>query len=287
MLEKFLQEQQLPKAFADTAEKYFVPLAKQLATKTQTTKPLFIGINGCQGSGKSTLTAFLTSYLNELGLSVVNVSLDDFYHSKAKRIELSKTIHPLLKTRGVPGTHNTALLKATLNKLKTNIPTPLPSFSKADDDCVPANQWPISTEHNDIVLVEGWCWGTPSQEGSDLTAAINKLEATSDQDCRWRNYVNLQLKEQYQPLYSLFNVWIMLQAPSFNSVHAWRWQQEQKLAAKHQGQGVMSEVEVANFIQYYQRLTEHSLKSLPPLCDYVFQLDNNRHIVSVAAKDAL
>ena len=64
---------------------------------------LCIGMNGAQGSGKSTLARFLQIYFQELhGLSVVILSLDDLYLTRADRIALAEEVHPLFKTRGVP-----------------------------------------------------------------------------------------------------------------------------------------------------------------------------------------
>ena len=60
-------------------------------------------MNGAQGSGKSTLARFLQLYLEKLyGLSVVILSLDDLYLTRAERIALAEEVHPLLETRGVP-----------------------------------------------------------------------------------------------------------------------------------------------------------------------------------------
>ena len=37
------------------------------------------------------------------------LSLDDLYLPKAERLRLARDVHPLLATRGVPGTHDVAL----------------------------------------------------------------------------------------------------------------------------------------------------------------------------------
>ncbi len=44
--------------------------------------------------------------------------------------------------------------------------------------------------------------------------------------------------------------------------------------------GVMSDKQVARFVHFYQRLTEHCLATLPAVVDYLYTLDEQRNIVS-------
>ncbi len=288
MLLSFIKQHDLPTDFIHKAEQYFIPLAEKIhQQKYFNQSPLFIGVNGCQGSGKSTLTDFLTYYLTEkYQLNIINLSLDDFYLSKEARLSLAQTTHPLLATRGVPGTHDTELLKDTLNALKETTQTvKIPRFNKSIDDLYDQSDWKTSTKHVDIVFLEGWCWGAAAQNSDELETPVNEFEKNQDQDATWRTYVNTQLKENYEPLYSQMNHWVMLKAPSFNSVEKWRWQQEEKLAAKTSGKGVMSKSEVNAFIQYYQRLTEVCIATLPQQCDWILPLDNERNINKIIKKD--
>ncbi len=39
------------------------------------------------------------------------LSIDDYYLSKIERLRISQKVHPLLITRGVPGTHDIKKLK--------------------------------------------------------------------------------------------------------------------------------------------------------------------------------
>ena len=39
-------------------------------------------------------------------MNVFKISIDDFYKTRKDRLALSKKIHPMLLTRGVPGTHD-------------------------------------------------------------------------------------------------------------------------------------------------------------------------------------
>ena len=158
------------------------------------------------------------------------MSLDDFYLTGAKRQQLAREVHPLLATRGVPGTHDIAALKQILKQLKTKqIGFTIPRFNKATDEPYPESQWPIIDTPADIILLEGWCWGVKPQTDEQLAAPVNELELKHDTDGLWRHYVNKQLKSYYQPLYKAMDFWLALQAPSFDCVYKWRLEQELSL----------------------------------------------------------
>ncbi|MDU0355152.1 kinase [Paraglaciecola aquimarina] len=290
LTETFIRDHKLPKAFATIANDFYIPLANKIFSHQKSASiPYFVGINGCQGSGKSTLSEFLQVYLqSEHNLSVVVMSLDDFYFSQADRETLATDIHPLFKTRGVPGTHDTYLIKQALQKLQQQTQSvTIPRFNKATDNPFPTEEWTVIDRQVDVVIFEGWCWGVNGQDESELTMPVNELEAIQDKQLVWRRYVNSILKRDYQPLYEYMNLWVMFEAPSFADVYAWRLEQEQKLVEKLAGKvtsGVMSPAEIKDFIQYYQRLTEHSFKTLPNTCDHLFTLDSSRAIISYQRK---
>ena len=54
-------------------------------------------------------------------LKVFKISIDDFYKTRKERIILSKKIHPLLKTRGVPGTHDIDMMLNLFRKVNIEI----------------------------------------------------------------------------------------------------------------------------------------------------------------------
>ncbi len=284
-LNRFLQRHQLPDSYREVAQKWFIPLAESIVMQLDgAARPFFIGINGCQGSGKSTLTDFLADYLHSAHqCQVACLSLDDFYLSQVERNVLAETIHPLLKTRGVPGTHDITLMDEVFAQLKTNGEVALPRFNKATDNPIAKQNWPVINTPPDIVIVEGWCWGVPPQPEQELIRPVNQLEENEDNEGIWRRFVNDQLAERYLPLFSLMNYNIMLKGPSFEHVFKWRCEQEHKLAAKDNANStaIMTDEQIARFIQHYQRLTEHSFEALPPLCDVVFLLDEHRYIDDV------
>jgi D-glycerate 3-kinase len=286
MFDEFCRKHKLEEGFKITAREYFIPLAEKIKTHHDSAqKTYYVGINGCQGSGKSTLGDFLKDYLgNKYKLHVVTLSLDDFYLSQSSRSALAVKIHPLFRTRGVPGTHNVKLLEKVLKKLATADGTlQLPKFDKAANEPFPKASWPLTSTPVDIVILEGWCWGVPAQSEGDLPKACNDFEQQQDSMGVWRGYANRQLQQYYQPLYSLMDYWVMLKAPSFDSVYNWRLEQEDKLrqiTPHDQQQALMSAAQIKQFIQYYQRLTEHGLKHLPLFCHTLYQLDDKRQIIA-------
>jgi len=291
MLSAFMKKNILPDEFILIAKKYYQPLAERIFNAySQKKTPFVVGVNGCQGSGKSTLSEYIADYLSTTGeLNVVVVSLDDFYLSRQARSKLAEDIHPLLKTRGVPGTHDAELLKSTLDKFKnkqTNFT--IPRFNKATDDPYNKSEWQHIKKPIDILIIEGWCWGVTAQNDIQLTDPINTLESIQDSESIWRTYVNEQLQSYYQPLYQYVDFWVALQAPSFDSVYKWRLEQEQKLIKKTllaEQTNVMNEEDILNFIQYFQRLTTHGMLSLPLLAHTIFYLDDNRSIKKCVEKE--
>lgn len=290
LLNHFISQHKLGPSYAETAQEWFTLLAETISKhQISAGRPIIVGINGCQGSGKSTLTAFLVSVLNEVfKQATIGFSIDDFYYSKQQRISLSKSVNPLLKTRGVPGTHDINFLEATLKSLCAGEDTHLPVFEKAIDDLAPLSKWKVITQAHQIIILEGWCVGVDSQNQQELTNPVNDFEAKEDASKEWRQYVNDVLSVDYKRVFSLIDYMVMLKAPSFQQVFKWRCEQEHKLIetlqkSQHtpsQTSSAMSDEQISNFVQFYQRLTEHALKTLPASCDSVFTLDSSRGVTS-------
>jgi D-glycerate 3-kinase len=286
-LHNFLKEQRLPLSFLKSVDAWYLPLAGRLAKHHDAAaRTLLIGVNGSQGSGKSTLAALLKELLAQnFGLRAIALSIDDFYLSREARLALARQIHPLFATRGVPGTHDVTLMCETLQQLtRENREVAIPRFDKARDDRHPEREWDRVSTPVDIVIVEGWCLGTPAQADADLDKPVNDLEAREDPDGSWRRHVNQQLGGRYQDMYQMMDVWIMLQAPSFDCIYQWRLEQEEKLCDSEQENNphhrVMTAQQLNRFIQHYQRLTEQSLEQLPGRVHYLFSLDADRRIIA-------
>ncbi|MBN8813422.1 MAG: kinase [Sphingomonas sp.] len=224
-------------------------------------RPFVLGIAGAQGSGKSTIARALAA---RFGCPVL--SLDDLYLDGAARQRLAETVHPLLRTRGVPGTHDVAAGLAAIESLAHG-PALLPRFDKARDE-------PGSPERvagpAEMLILEGWCLGMRPQAAAELVAPINDLERVHDADGRWRRWVNARLAGAYQALWARIDQLVFLEAPGFDVVADWRIEQE------HAARGPMSDAEVRRFVQYYERLTRHMLRHGHAWADLTLHLDADR-----------
>ncbi len=284
-VQAFLAREQLPDSYRADAQRWFEPLADYLfARHQQQNDPLIAGVQGAQGTGKSTLAALLALLLQQRhGLVVAQLSLDDFYLRRAQRLQLAQDVHPLLATRGVPGTHDTGLAMATLDALcqaGSGQQVPLPRFDKARDDRQPGAQWPLLDGPIDVIILEGWCLGAQAQSGAALAQPINRLEGEWDGSGDWRRYVNQQLAGAYRQLFARLDLLVVLQAPSFDCVYRWRGLQEQKLAALGSGNRVMDSEQLQHFIAHYERLTRHCLATLPALAQRVYHLDEDHRVLA-------
>lgn len=286
----------------DMFEAIYVPLGAWLACrKRQKTGPLVIGINGAQGAGKSTLFNLVEVILTEgFNLNVVGFSIDDLYKTYDERVELSETIHPLLRTRGVPGTHDVDLGIKILNSLKKsdeNTVTKIPVFDKSTDDRCQAAVWQEWVGPADVIVLEGWCVGADPQSPEALVGAINELEREKDQNGLWRDYVNAQLSGPYQELFSMIEVLIMLKVPSMDAVFEWRSLQEKKLAERvkyiydtqqpTEHLRIMDEEQIQRFIQHYERLTRHMLEEMPGRADITLCLNDNHKVSEILINSPL
>ena len=123
---------------------FLIPVSFWITKKVDKKQPLIIGLAGGQGSGKTTISSILTLILQKyFKLNVFKVSIDDFYKTRKDRRLLSKNKHPLLMTRGVPGTHDIDLMLSFFKKIKSKNFKSLkvPTFNKAIDDRCPKNLW--------------------------------------------------------------------------------------------------------------------------------------------------
>jgi len=286
---ELLDRERLPISMLETIDTVYAPLASHLATKARAARPALIGLCGPQGSGKSTVALILRELLAGRGHTVAVLSLDDFYLTHAERQQLASTIHPLLATRGVPGTHDVALAMRTLDALGASGCVALPSFDKARDDRRPASDWMRVSAPVDFVLFEGWCVGARPQSEAALEQPINDLERGSDPDGRWRCYVNARLQDDYAALFARIDELILLKAPAFESVYEWRAEQEHKLRDRversgAEASGLMNEPALRRFIAHYERLTRHIMSEMPARADVVIELNQARRVNRVQLK---
>jgi D-glycerate 3-kinase len=244
--------------------------------------PLLVGLCGAQGSGKSTLSGLLTARLARAGVQAATLSIDDLYLTIKEREHLARHVHPLLITRGVPGTHDVALGIKILDAIRAGAPTSLPRFEKARDDRAPGANWHRVTGKLKVLVFEGWCVGARPQSGADLRVPVNDLERDEDTDGRWRAYVNAALAESYQALFARLHRLVLLAAPSFEIVACWRGQQEADLRRVSPAAAcAMDDKTLRRFLDHYERLTRHILMEMPARADLVLRLSADRDVLAI------
>ena len=123
---------------------FLIPICFWIAKKKDNKKPYFVGLAGGQGTGKTTTSSIIKIILEKyFKLKVFKISIDDFYKTRKERINLSKKVHSMLLTRGVPGTHDINMMLNFFKKVKSKKfkGLKLPTFDKAIDDRFTKKKW--------------------------------------------------------------------------------------------------------------------------------------------------
>ena len=281
--DKFKNKERMIKSF-------LIPLCFWINSKANKKKPYFVGLAGGQGTGKTTTSSLIKIILIKyFKLNVFRISIDDFYKTRKERISLSKRVHPMLLTRGVPGTHDINMMLNFFRKSKSKKfkRLKLPTFNKAVDDRFEKKRWYDLKEKPDVIIFEGWCVGAKSEKNDTLKRSINIMEKTKDKKQIWRKYVNDQLKSKYKKLYSQLNCLIYLKAKDFSLLQKWRLKQERKLwikSKKNSKTKIMSKEDVLSFMQTYQRITQNMFKNMPKYASIILNLNSNHQIKTAVYK---
>jgi D-glycerate 3-kinase len=264
---------------------FYVPMTAWVADHVED-RTLVLGLNGAQGTGKSTLARLLKQLLGRIhGVRAAILSLDDIYLSGEVRLHRANTIHPLLATRGVPGTHDVDLGLKVVRCLREGRPIALPRFDKAKDERRPVAEWPPWEGRCDVVIFEGWCMGARPQRADELRAPVNGLERLEDSTGDWRWYVNRELGGSYQALFGEIDLLVMLRPTNFERVYAWREEQEARLRAAGGGPQVMTPEAVRRFVMHFERLTRFILEEMPERADAVVDLGEDHAPIEVRLGD--
>jgi len=239
-----------------------------------------VGISGSQGSGKSTFARMLSELLmTESDQKNTTLSLDDFYKTRAERTQLAATVHPLFLTRGVPGTHDVRLMLDVKNRLLQGAVVEVPVFDKGSDDRRKQTRriGPVQ-----LIILEGWCFSAVAQDEAALQLPVNELERLQDPQAVWRKAVNQKLAgSDYQALFEV-ELSVFFQAPDMESIIRWRLEQELRF---NQGALSMTEQQIREFVQYYQRLTDWMLQDRSGSSDIVIALNQDHSVSGVSLDD--
>ena len=280
---KFLKKQEVAgKPIVDKIgklNKFYLPLSEWLySVYKKDNKIKIIGLSGGQGAGKSTITGILKFILKrKYGLNLCVFSIDDFYKTKAERKKMSKKVHPLFLTRGVPGTHDLNLINRTIKQLKKQrFKTVLiPKFDKSIDDRSKKNKWQKIKKPPHLIIFEGWCVGARHQKNTELKKPLNLIERKHDGDLIWRKTVNNSLKNHYKKLFNKIDRLVYLKAPNFDNIFKWRLLQEQKMKLTSKNKKTMSKSQIREFIMFYERITRDMMKNFSRISDLTVFLDGS------------
>ncbi|CAK4031964.1 kinase mug58 [Lecanosticta acicola] len=154
---------------------------EQYESRHQTPPPFFLGLNGVQGAGKTTLVQTLSQTLSSPphNLPVVVLSIDDLYlpHDQQTALATSHPDNPLVQHRGVPSTHDVETgiqLFDALQNRKTDIR--IPSYDKSQfngaGDRKPEGEWETVNKAGEkpveVIIFEGWCVGFRALSEADV-----------------------------------------------------------------------------------------------------------------------
>jgi D-glycerate 3-kinase len=252
-------------AIIDDKSPYCIPfILRQLShyrsLSNNASKPFFIGLNGVQGAGKTTLVSALAATLREKeGLETLVCSIDDLYLNHEDQVALAREHrdNPLVQHRGEPGTHDMALARELFVALQEGRETRIPEYDKSafngQGDRVSYSQWKSVNAANQkkiqVIIFEGWCVGFRTLSGREVEGKQSGKSTTLHRH-RLEDllFVNAMLGE-YEVINRAFDAFIHIDAEETGYVYSWRQEQEAELRSE-KGAG-MSEVEVERFVDGY------------------------------------
>ena len=283
LLESASRALRVPVPSDEVIASIYAPIVRWVESTRKRGGTFVLGVNGAQGSGKSTFCELAKVLLSSRGLSVAVLSIADLYLTREQRLKLSQEVHPLCAIRGVPGTHDVDLGLSVLNELralKAGASFRVPRFDKARDDRADESAFTVVTGPVDVVLFEGWCVGEPPLP--PFEGAINDREARDDPDGQWCLWSRGFLNDSYQRLYQQLDALMMIKVPSMETVRQSRWLQEEKLRMKmkHAGEadalpGLMTRKEVFEYVDLFERHTLHMFEQMPSRCNFVVYRDED------------
>jgi D-glycerate 3-kinase len=253
----------------DASLNYLHESLSDLQSRPSPHTPLIISVSGPQGSGKSYLSDLLSGAIkSKYALKTTVISLDDWYLSHEDQLELAKKGNPLLKGRGLPGTHDFQTVKEFIEFIESGKEGGdfhdkrlyVPRYDKSlyggeGDRSKTEVEW-IYSESIDVIILEGWFLGFIPIDDQLIDVEYTESEPTSV----LRKYkiddileVNDYLK-RYTPLWNLVDVSIFYSTDDITNVVRWRTEQEHELI-KLKGEG-MADEEIKKFLQRYMVVYE-------------------------------
>ncbi|CAR29555.1 hypothetical protein ZYGR_0AD02380 [Zygosaccharomyces rouxii] len=265
----------------------YVPLFMERRDHGGGSEPLFVFVCGPQGSGKTFTTDAIVKHLGSK-YRVAGASIDDFYLTHEDQLKFSRTFrrNKLLQGRGLPGTHDIALLTQCIENVvrgkegKLDIPTYDKSLCNGEGDRSEFRQVDLPL---DVFVLEGWFLG--------FNPLLSKQEINSHPllqgggDMVQVNANLLFYKDLLWGNSELKSLGVILEADDIKNVYQWRAEQEQELH-KLKGQG-MDDDQVKKFVDrywpcyelYYEPLVQS--ESFGSVATLTLGLDLQRNVISI------
>ncbi|UZJ53954.1 hypothetical protein CBS101457_003274 [Exobasidium rhododendri] len=271
-------------------------------------RPMIVGMQGPQGSGKTTVTERVKQDLLKEGRRIAVFSLDDLYKTHEDMLKLAhdNPSNALLQGRGQPGTHDMDLGRRLLSQLRNSADgtkVSLPVYDKSlfqgqgerSEETIEV-EMPL-----EVVIFEGWCMGFYPLSEVELQRRIHDCNKVRGEEEVWQDeavqpyfashsvkslfQINNSLRS-YLDWYDYIDAFIQLKPDNLQNVFAWRLQAEH--AMKDAGKDGMSDVQVHDFVARYmpgyELFGEGVTKNDTPWSGYGLQitLDAHRDVVNVA-----
>lgn len=237
-----------------------VPIVRELEILHDKKYTSVVGIQGGQGTGKTTIVKLIEKHLKGKRFKVKSFSIDDFYKTWEERKKMQKKYpdNPFYRiSRGLPGTHRVEDLFSTLKKAKLGKPFDIPIFDKSlhqgKGDVL--KKTIKVTRKQDFILFEGWCVGLPEVSTQKFVEICkrNKIDLKGLDPKLKDHKIVLNFIKNYQKIWDLLDYTVMLKADSSEAHKRWRSLQEKRLKEKH-GEG-MSRKEIFSFVEPYLPFT--------------------------------
>ena len=305
LLEQFCKEEHIQGSLEQELWHIYLPFAQWIMERAsrvrqQRTGAYVLGINGAQGSGKTTINHILQLILQAgYHKKVVGFSIDDLYDTYRRRLQKGKEISPILARIRGPGTHDLELGIEILDRLIVGTPTRIPRFDKAlannQGDRVPASDWQGVSDAQDIVLFEGWNVGETSFPEDQSERPFEKLRH-GEGFRAWRDYYISALADAergYAALFKRLDDLVMIRIHDFDEVYKNREEAEAKLRQRiaravtageaTTGMSAMTPEEVRAFVDHYEPWTRHILREMPDRAALVLWMGTGHRILQITS----
>ncbi|KAL8698114.1 MAG: hypothetical protein Q9201_006752 [Fulgogasparrea decipioides] len=237
---------------------------RERRAKTERTS-FFLGINGVQGIGKTSLVSSIARTLEQAphDIPTVVLSIDDFYltHDDQSQLATKHSNNPLIQHRGQPSTHDLSLATSVLSSLQAGLETSIPSYDKSafngQGDRVPPNRWTRVNATKQplikLVILEGWCLGFRALEDSQLKACWEQAVHARESVVGYRGRLGHNRLEDVQFLNESLKGYDVITendevSDAEDTQYVYEWRLEQEAALRREKGSGMTDEEVVNFV---------------------------------------